>query len=112
MNRVDQISKGFLSYLKKTGQLDLLPELARLYLRQVKTKQDPNLAHVYTAIPLSRADLTNLEAVLTQVFSRQIQVKNTLKTDLIGGLYIRIGDKVIDLSLKTKLDSLQNALSS
>ena len=68
MNRVDQITKGFLSYLKRTNQLGLLPQLAQRHLREAKLKVDPNLAQISTAIPLAPADLDQLEAVLSDIF--------------------------------------------
>ena len=109
--QVDQISKGFIKYLDKTGQLGLLPELARQNLRQSKIQFDPHLAKVQTPISLTPEQIIDLEAALSRLFHRSIKVKNTLNHDLIGGMFIRIADKVIDTSLRTKLDTLQETLT-
>ncbi|MBI4035047.1 MAG: ATP synthase F1 subunit delta [Candidatus Chisholmbacteria bacterium] len=109
-SRVDAITRGFIKYLDKTGQIDLLPELARRHLRESRIKFDPHLAKVQTTIPLTPIQRRQLEDILSQTFHRPIKVKASLRPDLIGGMFIRIGDKVIDLSLKTKLDALQDSL--
>lgn len=111
-NRVDTITRGFIRYLTQTGQLGLLPELAKSSLRAAKTQADPHLAQVYAPIPLDKFSVITLEQTLTKLFARPIKVKTALQPDLIGGIFIRVGDKVIDLSLKTKLDTLQNTLTN
>jgi len=111
-NRVDTITRGFIKYLDKTGQLQLLPELARRYLRESKIKFDPNVAKVQAPIRLTSIQIEALTDVLSQLFQRPVQVTSGVRPDLIGGIFIRVGDKVIDLSLKTKLDTLENAFTN
>ncbi len=111
-NRVDAITRGFIKYLDKTGQLQLLPELARRYLRASKIKFDPHIASIQVPVPLNPTQVANLSDTLGQLFHRPIKVITQIRTDLIGGMFIRVGDKVIDLSLKTKLDTLENALTN
>ena len=109
-SRVDEITRGFIKYLDKTGQIDLLPELARRHLHESRIQFDPNIAKVQTVTPLNQAQRQELASLLSQIFHRPVKVKASLRPDLIGGLFIRIGDKVIDLSLKARLDALQNSL--
>ena len=111
-NRVDTITRGFIKYLDKTGQLQLLPELARRHLRESKIKFDPNVAKVQAPVRLTKTQVETLADTLSQLFKRPVQVTPGVRPDLIGGIFIRIGDKVIDLSLKTKLDTLENRLTN
>ena len=110
--RVDDITRGFIRYLTQSGQLDLLPELAKSSLRAAKTQADPHLAQVYAPVPLDKPSLVTLEQTLTQLFARPIKVKLELQPDLIAGMFIRVGDKVIDLSLRTKLIALKEKISN
>lgn len=111
-NRVNTITRGFIKYLTKTGQLELLPEIARRNLRESKIKFDPNVAKVQTPIRLTSTQTEALTDVLSQLFGRPVQVTLGVRPDLIGGIFIRVGDKVIDLSLKTKLNILENTLTN
>ena len=109
-SKIDQITHGFIKYLEKTGQLSLLPELARQHLRAAKTQLDPNVARTITSVPLTTQQVHDLATILSQLFHRTIAVHNEVRPGLIGGLFIRIGDKVIDTSLKTKLELLRESL--
>ena len=106
------ITQGLLSYLKKTGQLDLLPQLAQEQLRQAKLQLDQNTALVDTATLLTPAQTHPLQANLSHIFNRPIKVKNSLNPQIIAGLHIKVGDKLIDLSLDTQLDHLYEKLKT
>ena len=109
-SKIDQITHGFIKYLEKTGQLSLLPELARQHLRAAKTQLDPNVARIQSSVALTAKQIQDLETTLSQLFHRAIAVHNEVRPGLIAGLFIRIGDKVIDTSLKTKLELLRESL--
>ncbi len=108
----DQITRGLIRYLEKNHQLDLLPELVRRQARAAKAKSDPNLAKITTAVTLTKGQLQELTSTLTHVFHRPVTVTNTVNSDLIGGMIIRLGDQVLDLSLQTKLNTLHQQLTS
>ena len=108
--KVDQITQGFLRYLTRTGQLSLLPQLARQQLRVAKTQIDSTTAIVHTVVPLTSDQTLELKSVLNHLFNHPVAVKNQISPDLLGGLSIKLGDKVIDISLKHKLDSLHQSL--
>lgn len=110
-NQINAISRGFLKYLQKTGQLSLLPELARQHLRAAKTQTDPHTAQILTVVPLSAHQTKQLETILGNLFHHPITVHNQTQPNILGGLFIRIGDKVIDISLKNKLDTLYETLN-
>ena len=109
--KTHQIVSGFLSYLKKTHQFHLLPQLAQEQLRQAKLQLDADTAIVHTALPLSSPQTAKLQTTLSHIFSRPIKVKNHLNPQLIAGLRIKVGDKLIDLSLSTKLEHLYEQLN-
>ena len=60
----DVITKGFIQYLEKSGQLHKLPVLAKDHIRLSRTLYDPNLAVVQTCVPLSQVDQ---KALVTQL---------------------------------------------
>lgn len=109
---LDQISRGILRYLEKTGQINLLPALVETFSRQVKDQTDFQLAHLTTTIPLTDSQLSDLKSALVKLFHQPIKVKSQIDPNLIGGLTIRLGDQLIDLSLKSQLDQLHHQLTT
>lgn len=108
----DVITKGFISYLEKTGQLSKLPHLAKESINASKTLFDPNLAIVQTVIPLDPKSIGQIEAKLKTVLNRPIKVIAKINKDILGGMLIRIGDQIIDLTLKSRIKNIKHQLAS
>lgn len=107
---IDAITKGFLAYLEKTGQLAKLPDLAKRQVQASRTIFDPNLAFVTTVVPLDATESRLLQKKLEQLLDRPIKIKNQLDPRILGGLKIRVGDEIIDMSLKNRLSELKESL--
>ena len=67
-------------------------------------------AHVSSATQLDETQLTNLKNNLKDAVGQDVQVEATVDPSLLGGLVVKVGSRMIDNSLKTKLDSLKNAM--
>jgi len=106
----DAITKGFISYLEKSGQLAKLPHLAKEQVQASRVLFDPNLAVVQTVIKLQPQEIKSLQNQLETIFKRPIKITNNINPNLLGGMYIRIGDQIIDLSLKSKINSVKEKL--
>ena len=65
---------------------------------------------VYSASPLSREELTSIEASLGKKTSAEVKLRNVVDPSLLGGVKVSLGDKVYDGSLKGKLDNLAKQL--
>ena len=108
---IDPITKGFLCYLEKSGQLGKLSKIAKDFIRLSRTTVNPNLATVETVVSMTTAEKKSLSAKLQTVFKRPITVDNRLNKNILGGMLIRVGDQVVDVTLQTRLSSLQEKLS-
>ena len=106
----DLVTKGFLQYLEKSGQLGKLPQLAKEHIRLSRTMMDHNLAIVQTVIPLTKQEKQTLAAKLEKLFKRPIYVENRINQDILGGMFIRLGDQVIDSTLKSRIEQLREQL--
>lgn len=107
---IDAITKGFISYLEKTGQLSKLPYLAKEQVQASRTLFDPNLAFVTTVVKLQAKEIDLLKTRLEKLLDRPIKIKNQLDATIIAGLKIRVGDEIIDLSLRHQLGLLREEL--
>lgn len=107
----DLITQGFLQYLEKSGQIGKLPKLAKDQIRLSRTIMDPNRAVVQTVVLLTNEEKKALEKKLESVFQRPITIENRVNKDIVGGMFIRLGDQVIDATLKARIEKLQEQLS-
>ncbi len=64
----------------------------------------------YTTIPLSDSELLALEKELSDKEAKTIQLVNRLDPTLVKGIKIRYGDKILDASLKARIEGLRNSL--
>jgi F-type H+-transporting ATPase subunit delta len=63
-----------------------------------------------TAVPLTRSDADNLRASLSRRLGREVRLHNQVDRAVIGGLVLRMGDRVIDASVATRLQQLRHHL--
>lgn len=103
--------KNLLRLLLRNGRTDLLPEISRLYDELKERDEGVVEADVASAFPLSDEQLQALVARLQGRFKRKIVARATVDPTLIGGAVIRVGDEVLDGSVRGKLDALAAALT-
>lgn len=81
------------------------------YIKGLKNKSREGNAVIESAIPLSSEQINSIIAKLRGDF--QITgVENKINSDLLGGIKVRIGDNVLDYSLKSKIAQIGNAIIS
>jgi F-type H+-transporting ATPase subunit delta len=67
-------------------------------------------ADVTSAHPLNDAQIQSLKASLKTATGRDVQLNTNVDASLLGGLVVKVGSRMIDSSLKTKLTSLKLAM--
>ena len=80
-------------------------ELANRLKRQVSIE-------VISVIELDKEILNEIKENVDKKTGLDVRIKNVLDKNIIGGIVIKIGDKVIDLSIKDKLEDLKNKLKA
>ncbi|WP_284643127.1 F0F1 ATP synthase subunit delta [Paenibacillus silviterrae] len=68
-------------------------------------------ATVYTPVALSETELSGIAAAFSQITGKQIRVESVLDKSLLGGIQVRIGDRLYDGSLSGKLQRLEKTLN-
>ncbi len=69
-------------------------------------------ADAYTAVPMTQDEIDKLQEKLSSSFKKQVDLKTHIDKDLIGGVLVKVGDKVIDGSIKGKLSEIQKELNN
>jgi F-type H+-transporting ATPase subunit delta len=91
-------------------RLGLLPDICAEYEHLTDAHQGVRHAEVTAAIPLDEEDKERLSASLSALTGEQILLSTKVDPELIGGFVARIGDWLIDGSIRNKLDSLREEM--
>jgi F-type H+-transporting ATPase subunit delta len=103
--------RNVLSVLLQNGELGLLPELAAaLRERASQTGAKPIPVEVISALPLTDDQRETLTAKLQAQYGSNLAFSYRVDSAILGGLIVRIGDKLIDGSVASKLAAMKQAL--
>lgn len=108
-----QISHEALNFLKlliANDRLALVPDIS-LVFETYKAEDEGYLdVEVATAYAFSEDGEKKFAATLEKTFSKKVRMKVTVDKSLIGGVLVRAGDRVIDGSIKGRLQTMKKAL--
>jgi F-type H+-transporting ATPase subunit delta len=102
--------RGLVHALWQNNRLRLLRNVVAAYLRLLDERAGRVPVTVTSAIPLSEAEHERLVATLRQALGREPIVTARVDPDLLGGLLVKVGDTVIDTSVRSRLQSLRTLL--
>ena len=109
--KIDKQLIGFLGIVIQKGRCDQLMEILQYFLDRVKEFKGIGVAYVTTPYEL-RED--KKEAICKKLLNttsyKKMEMHYDVKKELLGGMQIRIGDRVVDSSIQTKLNQLQKDL--
>lgn len=104
-------ARNFVQVLVQNGRLDLMP-LIRTHFEALKREKEGVLeAKIISALPMSDAQVKQLVAQLESKYQRKVTAQVETDASLIGGVKIIVGDKVIDGTVRGKLDAMAAALT-
>ncbi len=99
-----------LDLLLRKKRLGLFPAVVAEFEKLVRRWQGRQAAEAVSAVPLTADERKRLHARLERVTGLTLELEARVEPELIGGLYVRIGDHIIDHSVKGLLASLQDRL--
>lgn len=110
-SKVNDNQGNFFRLLVEGNRLTLLPEIVMLY-EAMRAEAEKSLdVEVASAFELSEEQKQKITAALKKRMGCEITLRCKTDRDLLGGIIIRAGDKVIDGSARTHLSELANALA-
>ena len=92
------------------GGLGVVSDIAKEYERWLNNYRGIEPAEVITAVPLDDEHKQKLTERLSMVFGQKVVIKTEVDTSLIGGLVARVGGKLMDGSVRNKLEALKREL--
>lgn len=108
--QADDAARNFLAALADNGRLELLPEIEGQFRALKSAREGSAEAEVTSAFEIDPQSLAGLVSALERRFGRTIKPQLHVDPALIGGVTVRVGDEVIDASVRGKLAAMQSAL--
>jgi F-type H+-transporting ATPase subunit delta len=109
---LDGLTKNFLGVLAANRRLALLPAVIRDFAALNAARKGEVTATVTAAHKLTAAQQKALAAKLKAGIGRDVALSVNVDPSILGGLMVRVGSRLIDSSLKTRLDMLGQALKA
>lgn len=103
---------NLLKLMLQQGDLELLPELSGALSRVGSSGVAPVKAEITSATELSDKDKEALRATLTKQYGDGLIFSFHVDPALMGGLRVRVGDRLIDTSIASRLAALRESLTS
>jgi F-type H+-transporting ATPase subunit delta len=104
--------RNLILLLLRRGRIRQLPRVAAEFRRLDDMRNNIVHAIATSASPLDDAELRAITARLEQMSGNQVELETAIDPDLIGGVVVRIGDRLIDGSVRGRLERLRNQLAS
>lgn len=99
-----------LALMAQKRRLFVVPQLIRALREQLAEARGEVTADVTSAKALTKAQTEKLASTLTERVGKTVTINATVDESLIGGLVVKVGSKMIDTSIRSRLNSLQNAM--
>lgn len=110
-DRLSQTMTGFLVLVVEKGRNDELESILKYFLERVREYKNIGVAKVTSAVPLSEEQKKSVEQRLLETTKYvSFEMDYAVDESLIGGLVIRIGDRVVDSSIRTRIDRMAKTL--
>lgn len=99
-----------LALMASKRRLFVVPQLVKTLREQIAEDKGEVTAEVTSAKALTKAQSDKLAKSLKATTGKTVSLQQTVDESLIGGLIVKVGSKMIDTSIRSKLNSLQNAM--
>jgi F-type H+-transporting ATPase subunit delta len=101
---------GFLNLLVDKRRINMVSDVEHEFTQRVRASNNVALAAAVSAIPLSVTEQESLRKSLEARTGKTIELKTSVDPSLIGGILVRIGDTVLDGSVRGNLERLREQL--
>jgi F-type H+-transporting ATPase subunit delta len=106
----NQSTLNFLGVLAVNRRASSLPAVIASFEKLSAAHRGVVAAEVTTALKLTAAQIKGIKAALTQALGKDPEITTRVDPSILGGLKVKVGSRLFDASLRTKLDSLKFAL--
>jgi len=105
-----EIVADFIRLVAKNGRLLVLPAIIAAFGELAAKQRGEIRAEVTSATPLNKTQLSSLGAALKKQLGKSVALNANVDPSLIGGLVVKVGSRMVDTSIKTKLTAMKIAM--
>ena len=109
---IDPMVQNLLAVLVSRGIVGLIPDVEAAYQRLLNQHRGREQVEVRSAVPLEDAETEKIARFLAELISKEVVLDTSVDPSILGGLVIKVGDKLIDGSARTKLEELGKQLQA
>lgn len=107
---IDPLTRNFFNLVARNRRLFSAPDMVRAFKALAAKARGEVTAEVASAHPLTDVQSEALKAVLKQAVGKDVMLSAKVDPSLIGGLVVKLGSRMVDSSLRTKLANLSLSL--
>lgn len=106
----DKVMGNFLALLVQKKRAEILPEIAEVF--KIMVDEDKNISHgsVVSAIELDEKLQGKVQETLEKLTGKKVELTASVDPSIIGGIIAKVGDLVLDGSIRTQLASLKDSI--
>ena len=108
--KLHELTTRFIGVVAANGRAQDLPVMARAFKALAARRRGAATADVVTADALTQAQLKELTTALKTALGKDVEIRTEVREDLIGGLIVKVGSRMFDSSLKSKLEGLRKTM--
>lgn len=108
--KVNDLVRRFVAVVGNHRRLYVLSPMIDAFLRHLAKRRGEIIVQVASARPLTTQQSDDLGRALLGIVGQKINIESKVDPELIGGLVVRVGSRMIDTSIRTQLQKLRRAL--
>lgn len=108
--RFSDLTNNFIAVIANNRRLYILPAIIAAFKVILSQHRGEVTAEVIVASELSKKQLTTLGDSLKRAIGSKVTISASVDHELLGGLVVKVGSRMVDSSLRTKLQQLQLAM--
>jgi len=105
-----RISVALASFVVSAGRAGELPEIIDRFVELAAAEHRREVAEVRTALPLTADQLDRMREALNRATGKDVEMKVVVDPSVLGGVVARVGDIVIDGSVRHRLEQLKEQI--
>jgi F-type H+-transporting ATPase subunit delta len=107
---IEGLAANFLKIIARNRRLFAASDMIKAFRARLARHRGQTSAEVTSAVPLEEGQVRALQAALKAALHKDVQLDQKVDATLLGGLVVKVGSRMVDSSLRTKLTSLKHAM--
>jgi F-type H+-transporting ATPase subunit delta len=109
---VHPVTFSIFEIITRKNREEVLYEVAKAFHELYNRYKNIHVAHVTTTFPLDDSLRARFRQMAGETLGKKVELEERIDPDLIGGFILRVGDRQIDQSIKSKLQKLEQEFKS